>query len=246
MNQESEQISLAANRVDGLTSLAKGILGAAPFIGPTLAEIVGHIIPNQRIDRIVKFVRLLDERLQKFEQETLQTQIQEPANVDLLEDAFTQAARATSQERLEHIANLVANGISSEDLKQSESKRMLWLLGQLNDAEIILLRGNLPMTREEYDLDEEFRRQHSELLAPDTIHMGSSEDELEDAALKTSYRQHLHDLTLIRKRFRKPKKGQFPEFDEKTGMMKASGSDVTRLGKMFLTYLDLIPEWYQS
>lgn len=243
MNQEAQQPSLATNRVDGLTSLAKSVLGAAPFVGTALAEIVGHIIPNQRVDRIAEFVRLLDERLKRLEQEALQDQMQEPDNVNLLEDAFTQAARATSQERLEHIANLVANGISSEELKQSESKRMLWLLGQLNDAEIVLLRGNLPLTQEEYGLDEEFRKKHSELLAPDAIHRDSSEDEFEKAALKTSHRQHLYDLALIRKRFRKPKKGQFPEFDEKTGMMKASGSDVTRLGKMFLRYLDLIPEW---
>lgn len=243
MNQEDQQYSLATNRVDGLTSLAKSVLGAAPFVGTALAEIVGHIIPNQRVDRIVKFVQLLDERLQRYEQKTLQDQMQEPDNVDLLEDAFTQAARATSQERLEHLASLVANGVSAEELKHSQTKRMLWILGQLSDSEIVLLRGSLPRTRGEYDLDTEFQTKHGKLLATKPIHMNSPEEDLEDDALKTSYRQHLYDLALIRQRFRKPGRGEVPEFDDKTGMMKSSGSEVTRLGKMLLRFLDLYPQW---
>lgn len=246
MNQDSQNSELSTNRVDAVTSLAKGVLGAAPFVGPTLAEVVGHVIPNQRIDRIAEFVRLLDERVRGLEKDAVQTRMQAPPGVDLLEDAFTQAARATTQERLEHIANVVANGIESEVLNHAEAKRMLWLLGQLNDAEIILLRSRLAMTREDYERDADFQKQHTDLLALDATHMNSSEEEFEEAALRASYRQHLHDLGLIRQRFKKPKRGDFPEFDEKTGLMKASGSDVTRLGKMLLRYLNLIPEWYRN
>ena len=32
--------------------LSKGLVGAIPFVGPLAAEIVGAIIPNQRIDRL--------------------------------------------------------------------------------------------------------------------------------------------------------------------------------------------------
>ena len=42
MDQDAQRLSLSTNRVDGLTSLAKGVLGAAPFVGPVLAEIVGQ------------------------------------------------------------------------------------------------------------------------------------------------------------------------------------------------------------
>lgn len=253
MSHESQQPSLGVNRVDGLTSLAKGVLGTAPFLGPTLAEIlgptlaeiVGHVIPNQRFARIAEFVRRLDERMQRLEKEAVQDRMQEPDNIDLIEDAFTQVARATTQERIEHIASVVVNGIAAEELNHAESKRMLWLLGQLNDEDIVLLRSSLPMTREDYESDAEFQKQHSDLLAPDAIHRGSSDDEFEAAALKASYRQHLLDLSLIRQRFKNPKRGEFPEFDQKTGMIKAHGSEVTRWGKMFLRYLELIPDWYQ-
>lgn len=245
MNHDSQKPELSTNRFDAAASLAKGVLGAAQFVGPMLAEIVGHVIPNQRIDRIAEFVRLLDQRLQDLEKDVVQNRMQEPTGVDLMEDAFSQAARATTQERIEHIANVVANGISAEEQNHAELKRMLWLLGQLNDAEVILLRSRLAMTSEDYERDADFQQRHSELLAPDANHMGSSDDEFNEAALKASYRQHLRDLGLIRQRFNKPKRGELPEFDEKTGMMKASGCDVTRLGKMFLRYLDLIPDWYR-
>lgn len=237
--------ALSTSKTDITVSTLKGAVGAVPFAGALLAEIVGNVIPNQRIDRIARFAELLDERVGKLEQEAIQARLKEPAAVDLVEDALVQASRATTEDRLEHIADVLANGLSQDELNEAEAKRMLWLLGQLNDAEIILLRGSLVRTRDDVQRDAAYREKHSAILAPDGTHMGSSEDEFEQEVLKVSYRQHLYDLGLIKKNFRKPRKGELPEFDDKTGMMKASGADVTRLGRMLLRYLDLIPDWYQ-
>ena len=230
---------------DTITSLSKGLLGMCPVIGPLVAELIGNVIPNQRVDRIGRLLQLLEQRLENLEKDFLETRLKELAAFDLLEDAFMQAARATNQERIEHIANVIANGLAEENLQQAEAKRMLWLLGQINDNEVIILRSRLVMSNDEAEKDAEFRNNHADLLAPTWTHMDSSEDEFDEAALKSSYRQHLHDLGLLRHRFAKPKRGQLPEFDDKTGMLKASGSNVTRLGKMLLRYLNLIPEWYR-
>ena len=243
---QPEPPKLGNTTTDIIASLAKGTTGMVPIVGSLIAEIVGNVIPNQRVDRIVRFVELLEERLGKVEQEVLQARFAQEAVVDLFEDAFTQAARATTQERLEHIANIVAQGIAPEEFDEAETKRMLWILGQVNDAEIVVLRSRLAQTGEDHDADREFHEKHKILLAPNATHLGSSDDEFEEAALKDSYRQHLHDMGLLRKRFRKPKRGELPEFDDKTGMMKAGGSDVTRFGKMFLRYLNLIPDWYSQ
>lgn len=236
---------LGNTTTDIVTSLVKGTTGMVPVVGPLIAEIVGNVIPNQRVDRIVRFVQLLEERLGKLEQEALKAKVSQPLVIDLLEDAFTQAARATSQERLDHIANVIANGISDDELNEAETKRMLWLLGQLNDAEIVILRSKLAETNEDRVADADFWKKHEQLLAPDMTHMGSTEGEFEEAALKASYRQHLQDLGLTRHRFPRPRRGEVPEFDDKTGMMKATGADLTRLGKMLLRYLNLIPTWYR-
>lgn len=241
----SEQPKLGNTSTDIVASLAKGTTGMVPVVGSLIAEVVGNVIPNQRVDRIVRFVKLLDARLGNLEQRLLETKLTHPDAVDILEDAFTQAARATSQDRLDHIANVVANGLSPDELNQAQIKQMLWLLGQLNDAEIVILRSKLVMTQRDVESDAEFWNKHEAILAPDATHMGSSEDEFEEAALKKSYRAHLHDLGLIRSRFKKPGRGELPEFDDATGMMKPSGTDITRMGKMLLRYLDLIPSWYR-
>lgn len=245
MNKE-QLPSLGNTSRDIVASLAKGTTGMVPFVGSLIAEVVGNIIPNQRVDRIVRFVELLEQRLGKFEEETLRRKLVDPQVVDILEDSFTQAARATTQKRLEHIANAVANGISAEDLDQAQVKRILWLLGQLTDEEIVILRSKLAQTTDDVHRDAEFREKHEQLLAPDVTHMGSSEDEFEEAALKASFHQHLFDLGLVRHRYRAPRRGELPEFDDKTGTIKPSGSDSTRLGRMLLRYLNLIPQWYRN
>ena len=235
--------SLNVSTSDYVTSLAKGAFGAIPFAGPIAAEIIGHIIPNQRADRIVRFVELLEERVKHLEQESFRERCLQPDSVDLVEDALFQAARAKSQDRLEHLANLVANGLAGDDPKQAEASKMLWLLERLNDVEVILLRARLVQTNEDVQRDAEFREKHATVIAPRGAHLGSSWDEIEDEAIHNSYKQHLVELGLLRPNFKRPRKNELPEFDPKTGMMKSSGHEVTLLGRMFLRYLNLIPEW---
>lgn len=245
MEENSKKPELDDNRVDGVVSLAKGVVGAAPFVGSLVSEVIGYVIPNQRIDRIAEFVRLLDERVKNIEKERLEQRFCQPLGIDLLEDALYLAARATSHERLEHIANVVAHGISAEEMNQAETKRMLWLLGQLNDQEVVILRSQIALTRTDIERDAEFRERHADLLTPVATHMGSEDGDFEEAALKNSYRRHLIELGLSRNRFKRVGKGEIPQFDPSTGTLKATGSEVTRLGKMLLRYLDIMPEWYQ-
>ena len=131
------------------------------------------------------------------------------------------------------------------ELDEAQVKRMLWLLGHLTDEEIVILRSKLAMNIEDLQADAEFRGKHDRLLAPDMTHTGSSQDEFEEAAMKASYGQHLFDLGLVRHRYPSVRRGQIPEFDDKSGTIKPSGTDVTRLGKMLLRYLDLMPQWYR-
>lgn len=55
--------TLERNKADFAASTAKSIFGAAPFVGTALSELVSNLIPNQRIERLTKFVAELDARL---------------------------------------------------------------------------------------------------------------------------------------------------------------------------------------
>lgn len=216
---------LNESSVDRMTTAIKLAVGHVPAIGPIISELIGSVIPNQRIDRIVRFIEFLDARLTELEVRPDEQDTTNPEFVDILEDGFFQAARAVTNDRLERIACVVATGLSESDLKYEETKRMLWLLDQLNDQEITLLRGQLPVENTECRLDEDFQTTHQELLRPwaseDRSRRSSAESQRR-AAVRESYLQHLSSLKLLE-----------------------NGNKVSLLGRMLLRYLDLIPDWNQ-
>lgn len=229
---------LEPKRQDHLVAVARGLSGVVPGIGPIAAEVIGHVIPHQRLDRVASVVRLLGEKVKDLDQAVLQDRMRTERFVDLLEDGIHQSARALTEERREHIATLLKNSLASDDLEHLHEKKLLWLLGQLDDAELIMLRSyGLPD-----DQRREFVERHQAVVRGPSAHMGSDRAELDRAAMHDASRRRLRDLGLIRPRFRKPKRGALPEFDEKTGTMKASGHDVTPLGRMLLRQLDLLTD----
>src|SRR5947209_4007790 len=93
---------LSANKSDYVVTAAKAALGAVPFAGSLLAELAGIVIPNQRVERIVKFARELDVRVSGLEQTYIRTQLNNENFTDLMEEGLRQAARSTSDERRQH------------------------------------------------------------------------------------------------------------------------------------------------
>jgi len=227
---------MSTQKTDVVAILGKGLIGAIPFVGPLAAEIVGAIIPNQRIDRIESLLRLLETKIADEHKAKIQERITEPESVDLLEDGFIQASRALSEERKEYIASLLKNSLTDEALKHIEYKRLLSTLAELNDLEVLLLKSRCM-----YQGDpgyNEFWEKHKEALTSPTAHLGSSREEVDKHTVYSTHNAHLASLGLLNPKFTKPKKGEFPEFDEKTGMIKASGYEITSLGRLLLRSID--------
>jgi len=226
-------MKLQPNKTDLMVAISKGVLGTIPVVGPLVAEVVGTLIPNQRLDRIQRFLEKLEERVKELDWERVEKEFRKPEFIDLLEDGFYQAARALSEERLEYIANLIARGISKEDAEYIRFKKMLSVLSSLNDIEVLFLimYGRLEIG------DRTFLDQHEDVLSPSVATFGSSEEEQEAAFIQESYKARLVELGLLRPRFTRTRKGELPEFDDKTGMLKASGYELTPLGRMLLKYI---------
>lgn len=225
-----------ANKTDYAVSVAKGLIGVAPIVGPLVAEIVGSIIPNQRIDRLTKYVRDLDERVASLDMTAIETKLRDSAFVDLLEDSFLAAARALSVERRNQIASLVKNALASEDIAVAQAKVLLQLLGELSDSEIILLQFYAKMTSDDRDT---YLERHKAIIQVTHPHPGSSQEELDQSALDSTRKARLERLELIRPNFRSPRRGELPEFDDKTGMIKVSCHSITWLGRLLLRFIDL-------
>jgi hypothetical protein len=193
-SQKRIEDSLALRAPDYVASATKAVLGAAPFVGSLLGELVGVVIPNQRTDRLVKFAIELGERLVTLE-DRAQDQLRTNEHFgELLEEGLRQAARSLSDERRQYIASMIANSLSSEAIAHEESRHLLRILGELNDIEIIWLRSHVDQA---IGGDQEFRSKHREILLPISREMGQPQSEIDRAALQDSYKQHLLQLGLL-------------------------------------------------
>ncbi|WP_114200942.1 hypothetical protein, partial [Acinetobacter baumannii] len=180
--------NLNASFLDHRVATYKAIAGLIPGFGSILSEVVGAIIPDQRMDRLVKYIKILDTKVQKINSDLLEIAKQNELAIDLIEEGFVQASRSLSNERREYIANVVANGISDEEKNYADSKYILKLLGELNDQEVIWLRFFLHPT---FDGDEEFRQQHQNVIEPIATYIGADENILEKKDIQESYKSHL-------------------------------------------------------
>ena len=227
---------MSTKGTDITTIIGKGLLGAIPFVGPLAAEIVGAVIPNQRIDRIESLLRFLESKIPEEDRRKVKEKIISPESVDLIEDGFVQASRALSEERKEYIASLLKNSLTDDELKHIEYKRLMFILGELNDLEVLILKSKT-MYGGQADHNE-FWEAHKGALNPPQAHMGSTQAEIDKDTINQTHTLHLANLGLLKARFIKPKRDALPEFDDKTGMIKAQGYDITGLGRLLLRSID--------
>ncbi len=228
---------LENNRTDHLVTIAKSALGLVPFAGSILAEITGNIIPNQRMDRLVKYVKLLDEKLSKIPIDVLNNLLNNDEFVDLIEEGFVQASRALTDERRQYIASIISNGILDDNIELAESKYFLKLIQELNDIEIIWLcyYGN------EFDKRTEFYEKHKNVLKEIIVYLGDEKEIANKAAIQKSYIDHLARLKLVVHKFRTDKSTGSPKY-KSSGEPEISGTNITTLGKLLLKQMDLIEE----
>jgi hypothetical protein len=126
--------------VDYVVAALKGTTGAIPFVGSLVAETLGVLIPNQRLDRVVDFVQKLSQQLSEAQVTILRTRLSDPEALGLFEECFIQASRAYTEARRGHLASLVKEGLAAESFDQHEVARLLNLLTQLSDLELYMLQ----------------------------------------------------------------------------------------------------------
>ena len=235
---EDQQLpaEIKSTAIDYVASGAKSVLGIVPFVGSLLAEVAGSVIPNQRIDRIARFATALQGRIAHLEEQAVRGELKDEEFTELLEEALRQAARSTSDERREYLAAAIANSLTRNAIKHSETKHLLRIMGELSDVEIIWLRFYQNPVIEG---DQEFRNKHAAVLERKNAYIGSSTDELDQYALQSNYRKHLVDLGLVTPVISKGRDGK-PEFDTFSGNFKISYHHTSPLGELLLRTIGLL------
>ena len=221
---------------DYVASAAKAVLGATPFAGSLLAELAGTIVPNQRIDRIVKYAEELERWLARLDQQFVWAKLTNENFTDLLEESMRHAARSLTGDRRKYIATLVATGISSENIEFVESKHFLRILGEINDVEVIILRSYLVAT---IGGDKTFRKKHENVLRVEPAYLGSSQEVLDRHALQESYKEHLTSLGLLQRQYETDIQTGQPKYDMTSHGQTKSGYMITPVGRLLLRHIGL-------
>jgi hypothetical protein len=230
----NEELDVDTRRADLGAAFFKTLVSAAPLVGPYLTETLGVAIPDLKFDRVVTFARVLGDRVKYLEEDVVRVKSRTEEFADLLEDGVVQASRAMTDERRGYIASLLKNSITNETLEHVEEKKLLALLGELNDAEVLMLKF--------FSLSSagrrEFAETHQELFGPIDRSLDAPQENIDKGEFRDSYRNKLLEV-LLEPIYKRAEKGQTPEFDERTGRMKATSFRPTGLGKLLLRYIDL-------
>lgn len=193
MTGEGQLPPLGATGRDRAVAVARALVGTVPYTGSLFAELITEIVPGQRVERIEDWLCHLAERLASIEHDALRERLRQPENVALLEEGAYQAVRAISEERRQQIAELVAGGIADDRRDYVESHRVLRLLGELDDAEVIILAGYLQKHRE----DDYWKRHANVMQDAKGAHSRSRRNEPAADTVRKAGLQHLVRLGLL-------------------------------------------------
>ena len=140
-NQNNEKF-LKTNATDYIVSVLKGLLGIIPYAGSAAGEVVSWTIPNQRIDRISKYIEYIAKRIVKLEntQKEWLEKLKNSKNNLLLFELATKYSMETNSDILHHsYAYLVFDSIENKNLDDSRNEKLLRTLSELTEDEIIHL-----------------------------------------------------------------------------------------------------------
>jgi hypothetical protein len=226
-----EATKLGPNKADAAALVLKSLAGLVPLAGQFLGELIDYIIPELRADRVERYLLAVGQRVEHLEEEQWRTRLTDPGFASLFEESIREAARTATQEKIEYIANLITRSMTEDEVDYTREKHLLYLLSQVNDVEVLILMLESQVTMVSA---EEFYKQHKSVLAVPTAFLGSGQELVDKNTIMSSYRAHLVQSGLLQPKFKRLNRGEFPEFDNKTGMMKANGYDVTDLGDLLL------------
>ena len=111
--------------------------------------------------------------LKSLEQDEREAIYKDPEKIDLIEEGAFQAARSTTVERIKAVAELVANGLEHAERNLIRRKRLLRLLGEIDDDQLVLFNAY----GQSYGGDG--KEAWDKVDRPDPPHMQSSREELD-------------------------------------------------------------------
>lgn len=225
----------AADRIaDALRAVTSAVDLVAPGWGSVFGGLIGEVIPNLRDKRSAEYLSQLGRRLAALEVEV--EEVSSRMGVEalaLFEEGARDSSRATSAERIERIAYIVANGISVGEAQSSLGRDILRLIDDLSDGDIATLAAMAGYVRPPAP-------QPGETATPDRARLMNALHEMKEVTdLRTA--RLLSRGLLERKTSVGP--DQYRLNDRKAVKLVVERPTITALGRRVLSEVGIIRPW---
>lgn len=159
--QEPVEQGLRLGPVDYGLSAMKALLSLGPG-GGFVAELISTVLPGQRTDRMARYVTALAERLNHVETVVSRQRAAEigTEQVALFHAGGEAAVKAPHADRVERIAKVVAGGMLGDDLEAARARRMVEILSDLSEDDVVQLCSHV----QPYKDDAEWLERHGAVL----------------------------------------------------------------------------------
>lgn len=176
-------------------ALVKGVLGSIPG-GSIVVELLNVTIPDKRMGRVEKLLLVLAFKGLNLDSEEIREKLEQSDEcTDIFEDILHQTIRTFTDERFEYLASVLEQTLTEEEVKYNETKRLLSILKEINDVEIIILQSY----EVHKNTDQIFKQKHQNIFKYQCISRNkeTSKEEIEQNAIFNNYKNHLINLGLI-------------------------------------------------
>jgi len=133
-----EKLATGNRLPDRVAASLRAAVSAIPFAGGALSEIISEVIPNQRMDRIERFLIFLSEEMEAM-RATNQYPRSEGPQLELLETGLRSAAATSATEKQNYLAKCVAKGLTKSDSEAIRAQRIARIISELDPEEIVVL-----------------------------------------------------------------------------------------------------------
>jgi len=182
------------------------------IVGGQFGQIAASLVPDQRIERVIDFVEIWKDTIKNVQGEQITQNLKIDEAADLAEDAINLASRALTEERRKHIAEVLKNSLTRDEIGFDGKKKLMSIVAELSDTEIVLLSSMDLWATEE----DEFYKRHNAIFEIEPATFGMSQDEYAGETMLEEYYGNLGRLNLA-----------------------TDTREPTRLGRLVLTYLSL-------
>lgn len=197
------------NNIDNSVILTKKIalitdLLGASGIATQIADYVLGKIPNQRLDRIIDYIKNLESRVKELElKDAFNLKIKkDDAFNEMVLDSIVISQKVLTKKRRGQLVNLILSGLK-KDLESINTSFILQTFDNLNEVEIIILYLYYFDGAQQgmWDEKQALLKANNEIFKYDiwTHHDGSraNEQEVQNRNMYLAYKAHLSQLGLI-------------------------------------------------